>query len=1737
MSRLLLILMLMLPVVEADSGRAQCRTQHRTIININRGWAFSMQTHTTGKARLASVGAERARLESAPTGRALPADSSHALPATQERMVDLPHDFQIEQPWVAPAADEQPDMSDGAANVRSRLSARGFKEMGTGRYRKTIVPETAWQGRRVVLDIEGIMLVGDVFLNGEHIGGTDYGYLGFDIDITDRLRYGQENELLVTADTGEPDNSRWFTGGGLYRDVNIILTDSLRFLTRHPLYIRTDTTGTVVIQAEATCRDTPDRIAFRVTITDAAGSVVYSDVRRLPFNRRQRTREYVIDTVTIDHAQLWSCETPYLYTAHVELLRDDGTVADDVAERFGIRTIEYSPDFGLRLNGRKVLLKGIAGHHTSGALGAAAFPRAMEKSIQLLKDFGFNHIRTSHNPYSRAFLDLCDEYGMLVVDELYDKWLTKYAGGRRPWTDMWQHDIPEFIRRDRNHPSVVMWSLGNELQTYWSLPYADWGVTAYRLQHTLLQRYDDTRPVTVAMHPRGRSLTTDSLPAPLALETDIAAYNYRYTYFAGDGRRFPDMVFYQSEASTEAMGPNYWDMDLERVVGLAYWGAIDYLGESAGWPAKGWANGVFDISLEPKPQAYFLRSIFKEDEPVVHIGIVEAGAGADSCRVQGDRTQWNGITVGTTSMYDRWDIGADTCRALPAGRRLTLYTFTNADEVELTVNGRSLGRRTNDRADSRRRNRIRWDNVDYEAGYVEAIAYNNSCEVARHRLETTGRAVALRAEGDNSHWLADGSDLQHVRVTAVDSEGRHVRTATDRLTFAVSGPATIAGVINGDINSDEPMTGNERSLYNGTATVILRSTPEAGEVTLTVTADSLTTACLRMTVGADSCRAYNSPCTDWPAISGTMKPGTRWWWPGSAVDTTTLTTLMEDYAAKGIGALEITPVYGVQGNEDNELSFLSPQWMTALRHTMSEGRRLGIEIDMNNGTGWPFGGPGVTIDDAACRLLFDLDDARAGADSYRDRQQSIATIERRIARDDGDTLSVYCGKTLQKVKRAAPGGEGWVLNHFDRGAVARYLDTFANAFDTTATPYPACFFNDSYEVYNADYTPGLFDEFLRRRGYRLEDYMAALSADCTEWQVTPTREDTLRRVVSDYRETMAELLEESLTQQWTDWAHSHGSMTRNQAHGSPGNLVDLYAAVDIPECESFGITDFGIDGLRTDSLTIPNYSDLSMLKYASSGAHIAGHRYTSSETLTWLTEHFRTSLSQCKPETDLMFSAGVNRVFFHGTAYSPPDEPWPGWKFYAAMDMSPTNPQWRDAEAFFRYIARCQSFVQAGEPDNDLLLYVPVYDMWHDIDWTARTRLVMFDIHKMAQRAPRFIGTVETLYSAGYDMDYVSDRFVRSLHVEGQQIVTDGGTHYKALVVPGVRRMPLDVLQRLLVLARQGATIVFTGSMPQDMPGLMVTDRQRTTFSLTTDSLAALPSVTVTGDGEGAERSLQAAGIRAEGMRSVFGLHSIRRKNACGRHYFISALKGGDTEAWIPLAVDARSAMLFDPMTGDKGKARLRTGDDGTEVYLQLASGQSLILVTYDNTDIDAAPWPYLAATGDTIALDGLWDIAFTEATPAVSGLPQRARLGSWTELDATGVDETMGTMRYTTTFDMSGNTASDDDEWLLDLGDVRESARVTVNGHAADTLFAVPYRCRIGRYLRPGTNTIEVEVTNLPANRIAAMDRQGIAWRRFKDANIVNIHYDHNDYSQWQPMPSGLLGPVNIIRMKRQQL
>lgn len=897
--------------------------------------------------------------------------------------------------------------------------------------------------------------------------------------------------------------------------------------------------------------------------------------------------------------------------------------------------------------------------------------------------------------------------------------------------------------------------------------------------------------------------------------------------------------------------------------------------------------------------------------------------------------------------------------------------------------------------------------------------------------------------------------------------------------------------------------------------------------------------------------------SDWPEAGIEAKPWTRWWWLGSSVDKPNLTYNLESLSQAGIGGVEITPIYGVKGEEHRRIDYLSPAWMEMLTHTQAEAKRLGMKVDMSMGTGWPFGGPQVRLEDAATCAIFQEYSLPGGnrlqeAIRVKDqKQEGIARLSRLMAYSDaGDRLDIthsvkesgetswtaprgkswrlialFNGKTRQKVKRAAPGGEGYVLNHFDKAAIARYFDRFDNAFKTTNTPFPHSFFNDSYEVYGADWTTDLLEQFKQRRGYKLEDYFPEFLAD--------GKTDESARVISDYRETIGELLHDNFTAFWADWAHRRGISVRNQAHGSPANLIDIYAAVDIPECEIFGITDFDIPGLRKDSIRKENDGDPTVLKYASSAAHIAGKKYTSAETFTWLTEHFRTSLSQCKPEIDQMFLSGVNHVYFHGNTYSPKEASWPGWKFYASVDMSPTNSIWRDAPAFFEYITRTQSFLQYGEPDNDFLLYLPIYDIWEE---QRGRNFLTFAIHGMRERLPKFYDIVARVRNNGYDLDYISDRFIQTTTVENGRLKTEGGATYKALIVPAVKMIPQTTLRQLLALAEQGATLVFTENYPQDVPGLNALSERRIAFQKTKSKLPVICSFAETGTqplgkgrvitGTDYTALLDAIGTEKEVFKTLFGGEFLRRKHAEGHHYFLAMLQNKPVDNWVPFAVPIRSAVFFDPMTGEKGKAAVRHRNGTAEVYLQLKPGQSIILKTFDTQEVDLPHWNYFRPTSREIALKQGWTLHFTESEPAIFETFRLDKLSSWTELADERLSKNMGTGCYKNRFTFNKKKGM---KYILDLGDVRESARIFVNGQAAGICYAVPFETEITYLLRNGINTIEIEVTNLPANRIADYDRRGINWRIFEEINFVSITYKDTRFDTWGVVPSGLLGPVKI--------
>ena len=743
--------------------------------------------------------------------------------------VDLPHDFQFSLPWD-----------------RAACADRGFKAMGEGWYRRHFMADPAWKGKRVGLDFGGIMCLGEVYLNGEKIAASDYGYLGFEISIEDKLRWDEDNVIAVRTSTGNVLGSRWYTGGGLCRGVKLIARDKVS-VSRHGVFVSTpnvsEEKATVAVQVEVDgwTRRTND-LHVAVDIFNKDGKRMASATAEGPKDVRLTRVAINLPTVTIRNPHLWDIEAPNLYIAEVSL-SVDGVETDRIRQRFGIRKIEFSPDFGFKLNGRKVFLQGMCNHADCGALGAAAHPRAIRRQFKTMKEFGYNAYRCSHNPYSEEFYDLADEMGLLIIDELADKWSGNTCSMGRPMTEQFFPLITEWVRRDRNHPSVIVWSLGNELQyteEFAGFPSDDFGVTTYRIFETVVRRWDPTRKLTVAMFPAragGYSRSdgkerffTDKTPPALSCATDIASYNYVWYDFADYKAKVPHLNFFQSEATVLDCLLPYWGMDRDTMIGLAYWGAIAYWGESTDWPAKGWYYSFFGHDLRPMPTAYLIRTAFKPDVPQAYLAVDEGT----------QARYWNDVRVGRRKYSSNWN--------RKNGDKVDMVVFTNGDEAELLINGRSLGVRKNRVEKPDVRNILSWKDVEWERGTIEVVAIKDGKKVATSALETVGLPEKLEIIDETPGWCADGRDLKFLRLNAVDSNGRLVITASDQVRVSVDGPARLIALDDGDHDTDSVFDETTKALREGSLLVILRAGTDAGEVAVTFDVDNLGKYVRRFTI-------------------------------------------------------------------------------------------------------------------------------------------------------------------------------------------------------------------------------------------------------------------------------------------------------------------------------------------------------------------------------------------------------------------------------------------------------------------------------------------------------------------------------------------------------------------------------------------------------------------------------------------------------------------------------------------------------------------------------------------------------------------------------------------------------------------------------------------------------------------------------------------------------------------------
>jgi hypothetical protein len=910
--------------------------------------------------------------------------------------------------------------------------------------------------------------------------------------------------------------------------------------------------------------------------------------------------------------------------------------------------------------------------------------------------------------------------------------------------------------------------------------------------------------------------------------------------------------------------------------------------------------------------------------------------------------------------------------------------------------------------------------------------------------------------------------------------------------------------------------------------------------------------CLLLLIMAQGCNDERTPAKDgvkkneprvsselnWPVITSQNRPWTRWWWMGSAVDEANLTAVLTEYSRAGLGGVEICPIYGVKGHEKQFIDFLSPEWTKMLAHTTQQADRLGMGVDLTTGTGWPFGGPWITAQTASSGVIlkrYELAEGGKLASKLPDGQlQVLAAVSEQGKRidltekvKDGNLdwrapagkwklYAVAQKQGVQKVKRAAPGGAGFTVDPYSVKSLDSYLSAFDKAFPGFQGKMPRSQFHDSFEYYGATWTNDFFAEFRTRRGYDLRTQIAALFGDGPQ--------DVAARVQSDYRRTISDL-HLAYIRHWTQWCHVHKSLSRNQAHGAPGNIIDIYAAADIPETEIFR---------KVDTRQIP------MLKMSSSAAHLKGTALASSESFTWLKEHFQCTLADVKPAADFLFLSGVNHVFFHGIPYSPPSSEWPGWQFYAAVNFGPTGGLWRDLPALNAYITRCQSILQSGRADNNILLYFPVEDIWNkNGELSMPLKIHTEDQDKWLWPTP-FYNTAIALWKSGYAADYISDSFIGRTSCKSGKIELNGNT-FDVILVPACRKMPAETMEKLLSLAKTGVTVIFDGAMPVDVPGFYQyqarQEKMKTLLGGISFDKRISDAVSCAATGKGrllrgnAEPALSAAGVMRETMTDL-GLQFVRRTHPEGFHYFVVNFSDKAFDGWITLGVGAQSVVLMNPYFENKtGLAATRKTTEGkTEVYLQLEAGQSCILRTFTSKTVDGPAWVYWKETPLTPSAWS-WKIEFVDGGPVLPKPYETSKLSSWTTWPDTEVRRFAGTARYTTQFALAGDKA---DGWLLDLGQVCDSARVTVNGQYAGTLWSKPYRINIGQYLKLGNNILQVEVTNVAANRIRDMDQRKVQWKYFYDTNVVNVDYKPFDASDWPLRDSGLIGPVNLIGLEK---
>ncbi len=735
-------------------------------------------------------------------------DSAHSamMPGFREagwEEVQLPHDWSIKFDFDRKAG--------GAA---------GFLPGGIGAYRKSFFIPASYRGKKISILFDGVYHQSKVYINGHFLGFHPYGYTGFEYDLTPYLKFGGENLLAVKVDHSDSPSSRWYSGSGIYRHAWLQIVSPVHVATWGTYVTSTAVTGSVadvkIITTVVNSSEKPQTVIVSQKVLDAGNNLVVG-VTGNPVIIQANGKKDLEQILQISNPRLWTLEDPALY-AMVTSVKAGSKVVDNYNTPFGVRTFKFDRDKGFSLNGKSIKLKGMCLHHDAGFLGTAVPDRSYERRLEILKEYGCNAIRCSHNPPSPEFLDMCDRMGFIVIDEAFDKWKSGYYA--KYFDEWWQRDLSDMLLRDRNHPSVVLWSIGNEVAESKGGPE---NVSRAVMLQNFVHKTEPTRPVCLALQNGGAQ--------DFAGVTDIIGYNYLEARMLEDRKKYPERIFVITEAlpyfrGAEAarirtytpLNPWYVVAENDFVAGQFLWVGADYLGE-ASWPSKGWPSGLFDLCMFEKPRAAFHRAVWNS-KPIVTIAVADQSLNIDPPR---DLWQWPNLAA-------HWKFPQYS-----DGRMVEVRTTTNCENVELYFNGSSMGRR---KTADYTNNTIIWY-VPYRAGTLEARGFTGDKEEAYFKIMTSEGTDQIKADPDRKEIKADGQDLSHIAIQLYDKNEIPVQTDDRKITVTVEGEGKFLGIDNGETRREGSFAGNQLPTYFGRALVIVQSTRKAGTMRVRIDTEGL----------------------------------------------------------------------------------------------------------------------------------------------------------------------------------------------------------------------------------------------------------------------------------------------------------------------------------------------------------------------------------------------------------------------------------------------------------------------------------------------------------------------------------------------------------------------------------------------------------------------------------------------------------------------------------------------------------------------------------------------------------------------------------------------------------------------------------------------------------------------------------------------------------------------------------